>query len=98
MLNPKSIKSISDLREDPLGIIKVAEELGEPVCVVHRAKPVGMLMDLAQYARFRQILEDYQDATLIKETMEDPSVEWVPLDKLWKDHEFAIKVPGDAKP
>ncbi|MDP1722157.1 MAG: type II toxin-antitoxin system prevent-host-death family antitoxin [Candidatus Gottesmanbacteria bacterium] len=60
MLNPKSIKSISDLREDPLGVIKVAEELGEPVCVVHRSKPVGMLMNIAQYYRYRQILEDYK--------------------------------------
>lgn len=98
MLNPKAIKSISDLREDPLGVIKTAEDLGEPLCVVYRGMPVGVLMDLAQYARFREILEDYQDATLIKDTMEDPTVAWVPLDKLWKDHGFATKVPGDAKP
>ena len=82
MLNPKAIKSISDLREDPLGVIKIAQELGEPVCVVHRAKPVGILMDLVQYARFREILEDYQDATLIKDTMEDASVEWVPWEEM----------------
>ncbi|MBI5620561.1 type II toxin-antitoxin system prevent-host-death family antitoxin [Candidatus Gottesmanbacteria bacterium] len=60
MLNPKSIKSISDLREDPLGVIKAAEELGEPVCIVYRGKPVGMIMDIAQYSRYRQILEDYK--------------------------------------
>lgn len=97
MLNPKAIKTISDLREDPLGVIKAAQELGEPVCVVYRATPVGVLMDLVQYSRFRQILEDYHDATLIKKTMEDPTVEWVPLDTLWKDHGFATKVPADAK-
>lgn len=82
MLNPKSIKSISDLREDPLGVIKTAEALGEPVCVVHRGTPVGMIMDLAEYSRFAQILEDYHDATLIKETMEDPTVEWVPWEEM----------------
>ena len=87
MLNPKSIKSISDLREDPLGVIKVAQELGEAGCVVHRATPVGMVMGLEEYARYRQILEDYHDATLIKETMEDPTVKWVP----WKEMKQRIE-------
>lgn len=98
MFNPKAIKTVSDLREDPLRVIKVAEELGEPVIVIHRASPAGVLMDLAQYSRFLQILEDYHDAMLIKETMEDPTVEWVPLDKFWKDHGFATKEPVDKKP
>lgn len=60
MLNPKAIKSISDLREDPLGVIKTAEDLGEPVIIIHRGTPVGVVMDLAQYDRYCKLIEDYK--------------------------------------
>ena len=89
MLNPKAIKTMSDLREDPLGVIKAAEELGEPIYLFNRATPKGVFMDLLQYQRIRELLEDYHDAMLIKETLEDPTSEWIPLETFWKQNKFA---------
>lgn len=87
MLNPKAIRTISDIREDPLGVIKAAQALGEPIYVFHRATPTGVFMDLAQYQRIREIMEDYDDATLIKDTLEDPDASWIP----WKDMKKDLK-------
>lgn len=85
MLNPKAIRTISDLRENPLGVIKLAEELGEPIYLFNRATPKGVFMDLAQYQQMRTLLEDYHDAVMIKETIEDPNATWIPWEQMKKD-------------
>lgn len=87
MLNPKTIKTVSDVRENPLGVIRAAQQLGEPIYVFNRARPAGVVMDLAQYQRIREIMEDYDDATLIKDTLEDPDASWIP----WKDMKKDLK-------
>lgn len=93
MLNPKAIRTISDLRENPLGLIKAAEELGEPIYLFNRATPKGVFLDLAQYQQMRTLLEDYHDALMIKEVLEDPTSEWIPLKTFWKQHKFVKNVP-----
>ena len=84
MLNPKAIKTISDLREDPLAVVKAAKELGEPIYLFNRATPTGVVMDLAQYQQLMELLEDYEDARNIKKVIENPKTKWVPWDKVKK--------------
>lgn len=93
MLNPKAIRTISDLREDPLGVIKAAESLGEPIYVFHRATPTGVFMDFKQYQRLTSLASDYHDTLRIQDALEDPDAEWVTLDAMWKDHGFTKREP-----
>lgn len=94
MLNPKAIRTISDIREDPMGVIKAAESLGEPIWVFYRATPTGVFMGLKQYQRLTSLVTDYHDSLRMKEALEDPDAEWVTLETMWKDHGFAKHEPN----
>lgn len=89
MINPKTIRTISDLRENPLEVLKAAEKLGEPIYLFYRSKPKGVLVDLDKFNELMEFVEDYMDALKIKEVLEDEETEFEPLEKFWKRHGFA---------
>ncbi len=66
MLNTKSIKSFTDLRLNPAFLAKQATEVG-PVYILHRNKPVSVLMDVHQYEDLIEELQDARDSLWLKE-------------------------------
>lgn len=89
MINPKTIRTISDLRENPLEVLEAARKLGEPIYLFYRSKPKSVVLDLGQFNQFLELLEDYHDAAKIKETLEDSQTEFEPFEKFWKKAGFA---------
>lgn len=84
MLNPAAIKTISDLRQNPLAILKDAKKLNEPIYLFYRSKPQGVIMDLKRYEELIELLQDYQDTWEIKQRLESET-EWIPWEKVKKE-------------
>lgn len=60
------LKSITDLRANPLLISQMASDTG-PVYILNRNKPVSILMGVEQYEEMLNLLQDSKDADEIKE-------------------------------
>lgn len=61
MLNTRSIKSFTDLRLNPALLVKQASEEG-PIYILHRNKPLSVLMDVHHYEQLMEELEDARDS------------------------------------
>lgn len=60
------LKSITDLRANPLLISQMASDTG-PVYILNRNKPVSILMGVEQYEEMLNLIQDSKDAEEIKE-------------------------------
>jgi PHD/YefM family antitoxin component YafN of YafNO toxin-antitoxin module len=69
MLNTSLIKSFTDMRLDPSGLSKLASELG-PVYILHRNKPRSVLLDVLEYERIVEELQDHRDSLWLRDNEE----------------------------
>lgn len=67
MLNIQSIKSLTDLRTNPAAVSRLAKQLGEPVYIFNRTRPISVLLDIKEYEELVERLEDALDALEVKE-------------------------------
>ncbi len=61
MLNTQSIKSFTDLRTNPAGVTRLAIDSG-PIYILNRNRPISVLLDVAQYERLIEELQDARDS------------------------------------
>lgn len=69
MLNTTLIKSFTDMRLDPAGLSKLASDYG-PVYILHRNNPKSVLIDVLEYERMVEELQDSRDSLWLKENEE----------------------------
>lgn len=79
------LRSITDLRSNPLLVSKLASDEG-PVYILNRNKPVSVMMDVGEYEEFLDRLQDAEDVVEIKKLKKvvRPS-EFVRWEKVKKD-------------
>jgi len=66
MLTQKNVKTISDMREDPKGLLDQAKKHG-PTYIFYRSQPKGVLLSLKEYNRLCDMAEDYADSLKAQE-------------------------------
>lgn len=60
------LKSLTDLRSDPLTITQLAKDEG-PIYILNRNKPVGVILDVSEYEEIMDRLQDALDIVEIKQ-------------------------------
>ncbi|OIN89274.1 hypothetical protein COW80_01335 [Candidatus Beckwithbacteria bacterium CG22_combo_CG10-13_8_21_14_all_01_47_9] len=63
----QNISSISDIREDTLGVLAQVQKLSEPMIVMHRNSPKAVILSIQRYNELMKLLEDYLDEELAVE-------------------------------
>lgn len=56
----KNVKTITDMRQDALGLLKNVEEQGLTY-IFHRTKPKAVMLPIEDFLRIQEIIEDYLD-------------------------------------
>jgi len=94
----KNVKTITDLREDALGVLKDLKK-EDLLYIFHRSEPQGIMLSNDQYARLIERIEDLEDELFAQkaheETLNTPEEELIPLDQILK--EFDLSRDGIAK-
>jgi len=82
MYNTNSVGTISDMRLDPNGLLKKAEE--NPVFVFYRSRPKAVLLSMEEFEKLQDAYEDYMDGLKIEKYLkEDPKkIKWVTMDQI----------------
>ncbi|NTV13523.1 MAG: type II toxin-antitoxin system Phd/YefM family antitoxin [Desulfobulbaceae bacterium] len=68
--------SVTELKRNYAGILKQAEEC--PIAVLNHNRPEAYLIPAAHYERLMAVLEDLEDAKLVRERGAGPFVEVYP--------------------
>ena len=68
---PKNTKTITDLREHALELLKQIKKEG-PTYILHRSKPKAVMLSIDEYVALREIIENYLDAQRARELENHP--------------------------
>lgn len=66
MFTTQNVKTISDMREDAKGLLEHVKREGATY-IFYRSKPEGVLLNMSEFNRLREMAEDYQDSIKAQE-------------------------------
>lgn len=89
ILTAKNTKTITDLRENALGMLEQTKKLG-PTFILHRSKPKAVMLSIEEYSNMIEMLEDYFDSIKAKELEEVPEKGGISLDQLIKKYSLNV--------
>lgn len=80
MLIPTSqnVKTITDMREKALDLLDLVEKKGLAY-IFHRSKPKAVMLDIDEFVRIQELLEDYFDEQEAKKLAKEPIGKKIPL-------------------
>lgn len=83
MLIPTShnIKTITDMREDAIALLKKVKELGV-VYLFQHSSPQAVMLSIEEFQRLHEIVEDHLDERIAQKLSLQKRGEGIPLDKV----------------
>jgi PHD/YefM family antitoxin component YafN of YafNO toxin-antitoxin module len=67
----KNIKTITDMREDALGLLKTVEKQGLTY-IFHHSRPRAVMFSLDDFIKLQELLENYLDGQEAEELAKKP--------------------------
>jgi len=64
------------LRRELTEILAGLEQLEEPLTIVHRSRPIGILWGYERFQRLLEQLEDAEDLLMIYDRKDEPTIEF----------------------
>ena len=91
MLNTQTIKSLTDLRSNPLLVSQLARDEG-PVYILNRNKPISVIIDIQEFESLIDHLEDAWDALYMRtyEKRLKNKKSWLTLEEVAKKYDLKI--------
>lgn len=86
MLKADNIKTITDMRQNTLALLEYVQKSDEPVIILQRSKPKGVLLGFEKYQKMVELIEDYLDTIEAEEVLSDKKTKFVELNKFWKKY------------
>ena len=87
--NEKNIKTVTDLRERTLELLRQTKISG-PTIIFHHSKPMAIMLSLDEYSNMTEMLEDYMDIQEAKDLEDNPQKGGINLKKLAKKYSVDI--------
>jgi len=84
---PQNTKTISDLREKPVELLKKVSSSYDPLYIFYRSKPSAVMLSLASYQKILDLAEDRLDSLKAQEyeANDKKKVKWVKHGDLLKE-------------
>lgn len=81
-----NIKTITDMREDALGLLKAAEKMKQPIFLFHRSRPKAVILSMEEFLRIQEMLEDYLENQEARALTKEPKGKLIPFEKIAKKY------------
>lgn len=82
---PQNVKTITDMREDALGILDNIKKQGVTY-IFHRSVPKAVLLDIDEFIRIQSLLEDYLDSQEAIKLEKEPKGKLIPIEQVIKEY------------
>ena len=81
----KNVKTITDMREDALGLLDSVKKNGVTY-IFHRSEPKAVMMDIDEFDKLQEMLEDHQDELDAIELEKEPRGKGIPIEEIMKEY------------
>lgn len=92
-----NIKTVTDIRENIIGILAAIKQKDEPTYIFHRSRLEGVLLSPLAYNKLQELLEDYYDALDALELERNPEEGGYPLEEVAKELGVTLSSPKKVK-
>lgn len=82
---PQNVKTITDMREDALGLLNSVSEQGLAY-IFHRSKPRAVLLNIADFIMLQKALEDLEDYIEVQKLKKEPIGKKVSFESVLKEY------------
>ncbi|MBU0978259.1 MAG: type II toxin-antitoxin system prevent-host-death family antitoxin [Patescibacteria group bacterium] len=82
----QNTKSITDIREDAIGVFKEASNKGL-LYVTYHSRPQAVIIDIDEFVSMQEMLENYRDELEAKKLLKEPRGKGVSLNQVIKMYE-----------
>lgn len=69
---PKNTRNITDFRNNPNSVLEAVQGGSGPLYLLRGSTPKAVVLDIEEYIRLREYLEDYEDSLLALEIEKNP--------------------------
>ncbi len=80
----KNVKTITDMREDALGLLNLVKKNGVTY-IFHRSEPKAVMLDIDEFVRIQELLEDYFDEMEAQKLAKEPVGKLIPEEDIIKE-------------
>ncbi|MEK7522767.1 MAG: type II toxin-antitoxin system Phd/YefM family antitoxin [Patescibacteria group bacterium] len=80
----KNVKTITDMREDALGLLDLVKKNGVTY-IFHRSEPKAVMLDIDEFVRIQELLEDYFDEMEAQKLAKEPVGKLIPEEDIIKE-------------
>ena len=87
MPTPQNTKTVTDMRENAIGLLKDVQKLGL-VYLFQHSDPKAVVLSLDQFNKIQEMIEDFNDALTAEKILTSPKTKFVPLEKFWKKYKL----------
>lgn len=81
-----NVKTITDMRENALALLKMIEKGQEPIFLFHRSKPKAVLLSIDEFVKLQEMLEAYLEGEEAKALAKEPRGKLIPFEKIAKKY------------
>jgi len=81
----KNVKTITDMREDALGLLEQVKKNGVTY-IFNRSEPKAVIIDIDEFVRMQELLEDYFDEIDVQELETKPIGKLIPEEDIIKEY------------
>ncbi len=81
----KNVKTITDMREDALGLLNLVKKNGVTY-IFYRSEPKAVMLDIDEFARMQELLEDYFDSQEAIKLEKEPVGKLIPIEDIMKEY------------
>ena len=81
----KNVKTITDMREDALGLLDLVKKNGVTY-IFHRSEPKAVMLDIDEFVRIQELLEDYFDEMEAQKLAKEPVGKLIPEEDIIKEY------------
>jgi len=81
----KNVKTITDMREDAIGLLEQIKKNGVTY-IFNRSEPKAVIIDIDEFVRMQELLEDYFDEIDVQELETKPIGKLIPEEDIIKEY------------
>lgn len=85
---PQNVKTVTDMRERALSLIKDVQRLGVAF-LFQRSDPKLVLLSLDEYQRLAELAQEQIEVTEAEKILLDKGVKFLPIERFWKKYKLA---------
>lgn len=74
----KNVKTITDMREDALGLLDMVQKNGLAY-IFHRSQPRAVLLNIEDFISLQSAIEDLEDLKIVKKLKREPRGKGIPV-------------------